>query len=253
VAAVVAAAHRPYGLAWAGGLWFGGFVLAASVGASRRRSASGQAALERWRSAVAAAPGDARLLGYAAALGAAPAALAVFAPGRTNTAWSSYRGGWQQLEIETGTWSWPLGCLATIAIGLGPVAYFGAVIWLGTNGMAGLARDMIFLVVAGGVVAVLIWLARRSVPPSYAEFDGQVIRQWLVTGDSDSPDEWHVAVDDGTREVAWDFSIGSEPWRRLTPGTFVHARVNLRDRKEVTVAPVEPPAVAGPLIDFNQY
>jgi hypothetical protein len=47
--------------------------------------------------------------------------------------------------------------------------------------------------------------------------------------------------------VAWDFSIGSEPWRRLTPGTFVHARVNLRDRKEVTVAPVEPPAVAGPL------
>ena len=47
--------------------------------------------------------------------------------------------------------------------------------------------------------------------------------------------------------MAWDFSIGSEPWRRLTPGTFVHARVNLRDRKEVTVAPVEPPAVAGPL------
>ena len=124
---------------------------------------------------------------------------------------------------------------------------FGAVIWLGTNGMAGLARDMIYLVVAGAVAAVLVWLARRSVPPPYAEFDGQVIRQWMVTGDSDSPDEYHVAVDDGTREVAWDFSIGSEPWRRLTPGTFVHARVNLRDRKEVTVAPVEPPAVARPL------
>jgi hypothetical protein len=247
VAAAVAAAHRPYGLAWAAGLWFGGFVLAAGVGASRRRSAAGQAVLGRWRSAVAAAPGDARLAGYAAALGAAPAALAVFAPGQTNIAWSGYRGGWQQLEIETNTSSWPLGCLATIAIGLGPVAYFGTVIWLGTNGMAGLARDMIYLVVAGAVAAALVWLARRAVPPPYAEFDGQVIRQWMVTGDSESPDEYHVAVDDGTRDKAWDFSIGSEPWRRLTPGTFVHARVNLRHRTEVTVAPVEPPAVARPL------
>jgi hypothetical protein len=91
---------------------------------------------------------------------------------------------------------------------------------------------MIYLVVAGAVAAVLVWLARRSVPPPYAEFDGQVIRQWMVSGDDDSPDEWHVAVDDGTREQAWDFSVGSEPWRRLTPGTFVHARVNLRDRPD---------------------
>jgi hypothetical protein len=94
---------------------------------------------------------------------------------------------------------------------------------------------------------VLAWLVRRSVPPPVAEFDGQVIRQWVVKGDSESPDEHHVAVDDGTREVAWDLSVGSEPWRRLTPGTFVHVRVNLRDRTEVTVAPAEPPAVAWPL------
>jgi hypothetical protein len=191
--------------------------------------------------------GDGRLLGYAAALGAAPAALAVFAPGKTNTAWSSYRGGWQQLEIETSTWSWPLGCLATIAIVFGPILYIAAVVWLSTHGLVALAKDMIGLVVAGAVGAVLVWLARRSAPPPVAEFDGQVIRQWMVKGDSESPDEWHVAVDDGTREKAWDFSIGSEPWRRLTPGTFVHARVNLRDRSDVTVAPVEPPAVARPL------
>jgi hypothetical protein len=244
--AAVEAAHRPYGLAWAAGLWFGGFMLAACVGGSRRRSATGQVVLDRWRSAVAAAPGDTRLLGYAAALGAAPGTLTIFAPGKADTAWSSYRGGWQQLEIETSTWSWPLGCLATIGIAFGPVLYIAAVIWLGTHGMGGLARDMIGLVVLGALAAVLVWLARRSAPP-YAEFDGQVIRQWMVKGGDDSPDEWHVAVDDGTRDRAWDFSIGSEPWRRLTPGTFVHARVNLRDRKEVTVAPVEPPAVAGPL------
>ena len=97
------------------------------------------------------------------------------------------------------------------------------------------------------MAGVLAWLAHRATPPPFAEFDGQVIRQWMVKGDSESPDEWHVAVDDGTRETAWDFDVGGERYRRLTPGTFVHVRVNLRDRAELTVAPVEPPAVARPL------
>src|SRR5690242_9298215 len=79
VPGAVAALHQRHGLAWAAGLYLAGCVLAVGVGVSRRRSAAGQTALERWRSAVAAAPGDARLVGYAAALGAAPAALAVFA------------------------------------------------------------------------------------------------------------------------------------------------------------------------------
>jgi hypothetical protein len=57
----------------------------------------------------------------------------------------------------------------------------------------------------------------------------------------------HVAIDDGSRDKAWDLSIGSEPYRRLPPGTFAHARVNLRNREDVTVEPVEPPAVARPL------
>ena len=103
------------------------------------------------------------------------------------------------------------------------------------------------LVLAGAVAGGLAWLARRATPPPLAEFDGQVIRQWIVKGDSDSPDEYHVAVDDGTRETAWDFDVGGERYRRLTPGTFVHVRVNLRDRADLTVAPVEPPAVARPL------
>jgi hypothetical protein len=198
VPAAVAAAHQHYWLAWAAGLYVAGAALAGSVGNSRRLTAAGRAALKRWRSAVAAAAGDGQVPAYAAALGGAPAALAVFAPGRKNTAWTSYRGGWQQLEIETGTWSWQWGDLA--------------------------------------------WLAHRATPPPFAEFDDQVIRQWIVKGDSDSPDEYRVAVDDGTRETAWDFDVGSERYRRLTPGTFVHVRVNLRDRADLAVAPVEPPA-----------
>ena len=242
--------HR-HGLAWAGGLYFVGFWVTVGVGTSRRRSASGQAVLDRWRSAVAAAQGTGgpggRTLAYAAALGAAPAALAVFAQGSTDVAWSSYRGGWQLLEIEKNTWPWPRACVISLAIAFGPVGYIAVVIWLGTNGMVPLAQLMIGLAVVAGLGGVLVWLARRAAFPRFAEFDGQVIRQWMVSGDSDSEDEYHVAVDDGTREKAWDLSIGSEPYRRLPPGTFVHARVNLRSRADVTVEPVEPPAVARPL------
>jgi hypothetical protein len=162
-------------------------------------------------------------------------------------AWSSYRGSWQLIEIETNTWSWPQGCAVWLAIVFGPILYFSAAIWLGTHGMALLAEEMVGLVVAAGIACGLVALARRAGFPRFAEFDGQVIRQWMVKGGDDSPDEYHVAIDDGTREQAWDFKIGSEPYRKLTPGTFVHARVNLRSRADVTVAPVEPPAVAHPL------
>ena len=71
----------------------------------------------------------------------------------------------------------------------------------------------------------------------------------MVKGGDESPDEYHVAIDDGTSAKAWDFTIGSEPYRLLTPGTFVHARVNLRNRAEQTVEPVEPPTVARPLAE----
>ncbi len=128
-----------------------------------------------------------------------------------------------------------------------PFVYVGGAIWLGTHGMAGLAEEMVGLVVAGAIVGIGVWAARQTLFQRFAEFDGQVIRQWMVKGDSESPDQHHVAVDDGTREVAWDLSVGSEPYRLLTPGTFVHARVNLRHRDNVTVQPVEPPAVARPL------
>ena len=203
--------------------------------------------------AVLAWPDGGRTVAYAAALGAAPAALAVFAQGNGKVAWSSYRGSWQLLEIETNTWSWPQGCAIWLAIVFGPILYFSAAIWLSTHGMVLLAEEMIGLVVAGGIAAVLVALVRRAAFPRFAEFDGQVIRQWMVKGDSESPDQYHVAIDDGTRDQAWDLSIGSEPYRRLTPGTFVRARVNLRHRDDVTVAAVEPAPRAWSKIDFNQY
>jgi hypothetical protein len=55
-------------------------------------------------------------------------------------------------------------------------------------------------------------------------------------------------VDDGVRAEAWDLKVPGGSWRLLTPGTFVHARVNLHNR-EVSIDLVEPPAVARPLAD----
>ncbi len=241
----VSAAHRHGALAYAGLPYLAGCWVTFGIGISRRRSAAGREALDRWRSAVAAGPsGDRRLPAYAAALGAAPGAMAVFAPAGTSAAWSSYRGSWQQIEIETHTWPWPRAIVVMAVIIFGPVLYVIAVIWLATHGLAALATKLVGLTVAAIIAGVLLWLARRA---RVAEFDGQVIRQWVVKGGDDSPDQYHVAIDDGAAEKAWDLEVGSEPYRLLTPGTFVHARVNLHDRNQVTVHPVEPPAVARPL------
>jgi len=81
----------------------------------------------------------------------------------------------------------PVIVLATL---VAPVAYVGGAIWLGTHGMATLAEAMAGLLAAGVVAAVLMGLARRSLFPRVAEFDGQVIRQWVVKGDSESPDQY---------------------------------------------------------------
>ena len=175
------------------------------------------------------------------------------------------RRGWQQIEIETTSWPWPRAIAILAGIIFGPVLFFCVAIWLGTHGLAVLAGQLTGLVVAGAIAGIGVWVARRTLFARFAEFDGQVIRQWVVKGDSESPDQYHVAIDDGARETAWDLTIGSEPYRRLPPGTFVHARVNLHNRDQVNVQPAEPPPLPRQfwlwvripgsfgLIDFNQY
>jgi hypothetical protein len=212
-------------------------------GTRERPTEAGRAVLGRWRAACAAGPGGARLEAYAAALGLAPGPAAVFARPGKNMAWSSYRGSWQLIAIETGVGQWSCGTgilVLLAAIGV-PILYISAVIWLFTNGMAALAERALLLIPATAAAGFAVWLARRAAGPQFAEFNGQVIRQWVIKGGDESPDEYHVAVDDGVRDRAWDLDVGSEPYRRLPPGTFVHARVNLRHRDQVRVDPVEPP------------
>jgi hypothetical protein len=243
-------AHRPDATTYAAVSFVAGCWLTIGVGTSKRCSAPGQAVLERWRAAAAAQPGgDGRLLAYAAALGAAPAAVAAFASPGGNVAWSNYRGGWQQIAIETNTGSGraALGCLAA-AIG-GPLLFVGVVSWLAMNGLGPLVGDLgglIGFLFLGGLV---VWALRGRLFPRVAEFDGQVIRQWMVKGGDDSPDQYHLAIDDGARAKAWDLLVGSELYRQATPGALVHARVNLWSRRSASVWLVQPAAVAPPLAE----
>jgi hypothetical protein len=200
--------------------------------------------------AAAAAPGrDGRLLAYAAALGAAPAALAVFAPPARNVAWSSYRGGWRQIAIETNTWSCR-STLAAVAAAIGGLLLWaGSLIWLSSLGLSALAADLGGMTFFIGFVGLVVWVFRAQLFPRFTEFDGQVIRQWMVEGDDDGPDQYHLAIDDGVRATAWDLMVEKALYQGATPGALVHARVSKWREGKVSVWLVEPKAVARQLAD----
>jgi hypothetical protein len=109
------AAHQGYPLAFPAVSWFVLSMVTVGVGASRRPSAAGRAVLERWYSAadearrgrVGGYGAEDRFGAYAAALGRASGAVAVFAAPKKDVVWSSYRGNWQQLPVETHGRSWP--------------------------------------------------------------------------------------------------------------------------------------------------
>jgi hypothetical protein len=272
LALVLTTAHQRYPLAFPAVSWVVVAMITGGIGASRRPSVAGRAVLERRHAAADAARrggagtggggaggggaddgvrlgtyaggGDARLEAYAAALGRAPGVRAVFAAPNKNVVWSSYRGGWQQLTVEAHTWSWPRAIAFLLAIIVGPFVLAGGLIGMFAAGLGWLGERLIGLAVAAVLVSILIGVARRLMP-RFAEFDGQVIRQTFIEHDED-PDEYRVVVDDGVRPTAWDLKVTAESWRLLPPGTFVHAQVNLHNR-EVSIHPVEPPAVARPL------
>jgi hypothetical protein len=93
------AAHHRYPLAIPAVAWVVVAMVTGGIGTSRRPSAAGRAVLERWHAAADASRrgeaayrgGDARVGAYAAALGRAPGAVAVFAAGRGPVAGESRR------------------------------------------------------------------------------------------------------------------------------------------------------------------
>ena len=199
-------------------------MVTGGIGTSRRPSAAGQAVLERWHAAADATRrgqasgygGDERFGAYAAALGRAPGAVAVFAAPKKDVVWSSYRGNWQQLPVETHGGSWPWAIAALVAIIFGPMAYIGGVIWLFAAGLGWIGERVLELTAGAALVGVAIWATRRMVP-RFAEFDGQVIRQTFIEHDED-PDEYRVVVDDGAGATAWDLQGAGRFLAAADPG-----------------------------------
>jgi hypothetical protein len=191
---------------------------------------------------------------YAAAVGAAPDAVAVFT--RTPTAvWSSYGGRWRQLSIgEPAERSWPENPVPVILAALG-VPAFSALLVFGTMIVPG-AAGMVLVVAATaiGVTGATMFARSRISPeqlPRSAEFSGVVLERWTWVQKGDEGGDvtcYGVALDDGQRDQAWSFTVDRGQYARLVPGTLVHVTVNPRRNKliaaTVTGRPQLPPEAA---------
>ncbi len=230
-------------------------VVVGGAGASEVPSRAGRAALAAHRPGRQAGGGrpgghPGRAGAYAAALARSGAGAEIFAPAGPDQTWSSFGGRWRPVTIgspeETsvlGPAVGVYGCLMFPVLSVSAVLGFGGVV-SGVGG-AGL-RVCALAVVTGGVLLAARAVARSSTRPSFAEFDGQVIRQWVIEGD-DTPTSHCVAVDAGTGSRAWALTVTAAQYRALAPGTFVHVRVNPRRNRPLSVQPTEPPPVASRL------
>jgi hypothetical protein len=255
-AAVAASSVEPHHRA---GVWYvllGFCAVCAAVtalGAREVPSRTGRAVLARHRRGrvsqgeqAGGEPG--RAAAYAAVLSRSATALAAFQPPSSDETWSSFGGRWRPVTIGSPEETSVLGigviaycCLMFPVLSVSAVLGFAGVVHgAGGDGL----RTCAVAVIAGGAVLVSRGLARWSRLPSFTEFDGQVIRQWIVKGDDESPSHNCVAVDDGTSTRAWAFSISAAQYRALAPGTFVHVRVNPRRNRPLSIEPTEPPPVA---------
>jgi hypothetical protein len=252
IALIAALAGRHRGLAESCIVYF--LILCSAAGAvtSERLTSVGQHELAAWRARATMFTG-ARDTAYAAAAGLAPAALAQFSPRGKDVAWSSYGEGWRLVtigDVTERTWPGLTGgaCSAVFLLampGLPILGVLGAVFAGGLRGAElgvalGLALDA--AVLARGVAP---WLRL----PTFAEFDGMILRQWETAGSEDESATYYVAIDDGVRPQAWAFQVASGVFGQLTPGTLAHVRVNPRLNKLLGIQPVRPAASSPRLAD----
>jgi hypothetical protein len=234
-------------------------VVVGGAGASEVPSRAGRAALAAHRpgrQAMGGCPGGHpdRAGAYAAALARSGAGAEIFASAGPDQTWSSFGGRWRPVTIGSPAETSVLGpavgvygCLMFPVVSVSAVLGFGGVV--SGFGGAGL-RVCALAVVTGGVLLAARAVARSSTRPSFAEFDGQVIRQWVIEGDDDTPRRHCVAVDAGTGSRAWALTVTAAQYPVLTPGTFVHVQVNPRRNRPLSVQPTEPPPVASRLAAF---
>ena len=194
-----------------------------------------------------------RTLAYAAALGAAPGAVAVFTRSHA-LVWSSYGGRWRQLVVgDPAERSWPAGVALPLFAGL-TVSFFSALVFIGGLVVHGIDGAVLVAGGVAGVVAGVVLLRQATLAdrqlPSTAEFDGVVLERWTWVQQGEESDTtcYAVTMDDGQQDQAWAFTVDHGGYARLVPGALVHATVNPRRNGliavDVTGTPQLPPQVA---------
>ncbi len=192
--------------------------------------------------ALLAADGD-RRIGYAAALGAAPAATAAFRA-EDQQVWSSYQGTWRQVSIGR-----PRLRLVPGPLALAAAAMLTAVLAAGTGLVAadaGPGWGALFAVgpgAAGWAVAGRVFraAARARRLPAWAEFDGVILRRWTEArpaggGGAATPVRC-VAIDDGERDQAWVLTAAEPEYERGRTGMVVHVTADPRRGRLLALTP----------------
>jgi hypothetical protein len=222
-----------------------------------RLSAAGRTALSDWLgfrvaliggrsgrtagTALLAAAGD-RRIAYAAALGAAPDAVAAFCAGADrDRVWSSFGGSWHRVLVGSPHTRYVPGApaLAGVTVLGVPFAVMTLVVLRGY----GLMWAAAFAVFPGCTWwACALWVygsaARAARRPRLAEFDGQILKLWTEAGEGESATESYcVAIDDGISEQAWALAIGQHAYASSRAGMLVHVRADPRRNQLLAMSP----------------
>lgn len=189
--------------------------------------------------AMLAVAGD-RRIAYAAALGAAPDAVAAFSSSADrDRAWSSFGGSWHRVLLGGAHTKYVPGPLELVLITAYGCMYGGIVlVVLNASGPLWAAGVAVFPGCAWWLPATWVYgsAARASQLPRLAEFDGQVLRRWTQS-DGDDGTAHCIAIDDGVSQRAWALVVGSRTYADAKAGALVHVQVDPRRNQLIAMTP----------------
>jgi hypothetical protein len=199
--------------------------------------------------ALLAAAGD-RRIAYAAALGAAPDAVAAFAPDADRGhVWSSFGGSWHRVTLGSTLARFAPGPGMLLLVTLFCLPFAGVVLLAGEDSPKYALIAVLFpgIVWWGPASWVYASAARAARLPRVVEFDGQILRLWTeASGDESQGRDCCIAIDDGVRGRAWAMRIGDHTYHKCRAGQVVHVRIDPRANRLLDMSaagtwPVSPP------------
>jgi hypothetical protein len=190
--------------------------------------------------ALLAVAGD-RRIAYAAALGAAPDAVAAFsASADRDHVWSSFGGSWHRVLLGQPQAKYVPGPLELAGITVfGGLFAAGDLLVLRSYGPLWALGAAVFPGCTWWLCAIWVYgsSARAARLPRLAEFDGQILKLWTEADGDGGATNYCVAIDDGMRERAWALAVGERTYASSKAGMLVHVQVDPRRNRLVAMSP----------------